>query len=279
MARWAGLLGGRRKRAAGRSLRAALGDPGLRVAYWAPTQESYVDEDGPTTSATPGPDERVTTVTRRGERIARIVHGRRVDGTRLDRAFGPALRLALENEQLRAAALAELDELTRSRTRVVERAAVERRRLERNLHDGAQQRAVTLALLVRLLPAQTPAEHEARPGRDLDPHLDRGAASGGPWHLPSGTHRRRAARCGRGRRRGLDRAAGGRGEFPDGRYPGTVESTAYLVVHDALTGARNRGATCAKVSGRHADGALRICVQDDAAGGHRSAPPPSLPTR
>jgi signal transduction histidine kinase len=57
--------------------------------------------------------------------------------------------------------------------------------------------------------------------------------------------------------------------FPDGRYAGTVESTAYLVVHDALARARRRGATCAEVSGRHDGNTLRICVQDDAAGGHQ----------
>ena len=95
---------------------------------------------------------RTTAVTRRGEPVAVVLHSSQVDGDRLDRALRPALRLALANEQLRAAALAELAELRLSRARIVERSGLERRRLERNLHDGAQQRVVSLALMVRMLP-------------------------------------------------------------------------------------------------------------------------------
>jgi hypothetical protein len=270
LARWVGLLGSPSGEPLADSLRAAVRDPGLRVAYRAPTQESYVDAEGrPAASDPPRPDERVTTVTRRGLTVARIVHHRRVDGARLERAFGPALRLALENEQLRAAALAELDELTRSRTRVVERAGVERRRLERNLHDGAQQRAVTLALLVRLLPVRTPAEKAARTRaetltRTLTDELRRVARGIYPAVLTDAGLLGAVVDVAES---STDLAVVVAG-FPDGRYPGTVESTAYLVVHDALAGARLRGATCAEVSGRHADGALRICIKDDAAGGH-----------
>ena len=53
-------------------------------------------------------------------------------------------------------------------------------------------------------------------------------------------------------------------EFPEGRLPGTTESTAYLVVRAALTDARTRHASRATVSGRHQDGALWIRVEDDA---------------
>ena len=84
----------------------------------------------------------------RGERIAAINHAASTNSDRLDRALGPAMRLALQNDQLRAATLAELRELQLSRTRILERAALERRRLERNLHDGAQQ--------IRVSPANLP---------------------------------------------------------------------------------------------------------------------------
>jgi signal transduction histidine kinase len=270
LAQWVGLLGSRRGEPLADSLRGALNDPDLQVAYWAPTQGSYVDAHGrPCSSESLGAHERVTTVTRRGQTVARIVHHRRVDGARLERAFGPALSLALENEQLRAVALSELDELTRSRTRVVERAAVERRRLERNLHDGAQQRAVTLALLVRLLPAPGPTEQETKTRaealtRTLTEELRRVARGIYPAVLTDAGLRGAVA----------DLAEGSSElpvvvtEFPEGRYPGTVESTAYLVVHAALAGARRLGATCAEVSGRHTEGELRICIVDDAAGAH-----------
>lgn len=267
LARWAGLLGGRKdNEKLSSSLRAAVGDPSLRLAYWAPAREAYVDVDGHTTTATePGPGERVTTVTRRGETISRIVHGRRVDGSRLERALGPSLRLALENEQLRAAALAELEELTRSRTRVVERAALERRRLERNLHDGAQQRAVSLALLVRLLTTRSADEQEMRGRaealtRALTEELRRVARGIYPAVLTD------AGLLGAV----MDLAEGSTdvpvvvAEFPEGRYPGTIESTAYLVVRDALIDARRRGATRTTVSGSRDDGILSLRVEDDA---------------
>ena len=92
------------------------------------------------------PDGTPTAVGRRGQQVALVVHSTHVDGERLDRALGAALRLVLENEQLRAATLAELAELAGPENRIVERAELERRRLERNLHDGAQQRVVSLAL-------------------------------------------------------------------------------------------------------------------------------------
>ena len=83
----------------------------------------------------PSAESRLTLVTRGGERIAAINHAASTNSDRLDRALGPAMRLALQNDQLRAATLAELRELQLSRTRILERAALERRRLERNLHD------------------------------------------------------------------------------------------------------------------------------------------------
>ena len=96
-----------------RSLRAAARDPDLGITYWAPARETYVDADGQQVTARPAP--RVTTVTRHGQPIARLQHSSHVDGAGLERALGPTMRLVLENEQLRAAALAELDELSAAR--------------------------------------------------------------------------------------------------------------------------------------------------------------------
>ena len=146
------------------SLRSAVRDPDLRLAYWAPSRQGYVDWRGARQpqARNPGPDRRVTTVARRrpADRRHRPLASRRRPPTRT--SVGPALRLAMENAQLRAAALAELDELNRSRVRVVQRGELERRRLERNLHDGAQQRVVSLALLVRVFVGRaSPADHQA----------------------------------------------------------------------------------------------------------------------
>jgi signal transduction histidine kinase len=248
------------------SLRNAVREPGLRLAYWAPTRQSYVDTGGrPTTSAEPGPGERVTAIVRRGQTIAAIVHSRRVDGPRLERALGPALRLALENTQLRAAALAELDELSRSRTRVVERGELERRRLERNLHDGAQQRVMALALLVRVLAGSSAVDQKAGRRaealtRTLVEELRRVARGIYPAVLADaglvGAVVDLAERSG-----DFPVVVG---EFPEGRHPGTVETTAYLVIRAGIADARGRGATSVTVAGAHFDGTLRVSVEDDA---------------
>jgi signal transduction histidine kinase len=93
--------------------------------------------------------------------VARIARGDRtlalvlhdpvlVDEPELERALGSAAKLSVENEALRAEALAQLHELSASRTRIVEAGDSARRLLERNLHDGAQQRLLALSYDLRL---------------------------------------------------------------------------------------------------------------------------------
>lgn len=141
----------------GPALAARLGDDGLSVRYWAPDRDQFIDSEG-----LPCPDprdvapDRCTPVTRGERPLAVIVNSQPADPHRIGEALGPAMRLSLENEQLRAVALAELRELEASRQRILERAGQERRRLERNLHDGAQQRVVSLVLLLKMLSAHTP---------------------------------------------------------------------------------------------------------------------------
>ena len=90
-------------------------------------------------------------ITRDGRPLAVVVHDPvLVDEHELERALGSAARLAIENEALRAEALSQLHDLRASRTRIVETADAERRRLERNLHDGAQQRLLALSYDLRL---------------------------------------------------------------------------------------------------------------------------------
>ena len=93
----------------------------------------------------------MTILERHGRRVAALVYdaGLDEDPALLD-AVSSAAGLALENERLLAELRAQLDEIRHSRTRIVDAADSERRRLERNLHDGAQQRLVTLALHLRI---------------------------------------------------------------------------------------------------------------------------------
>ncbi|QJY47428.1 sensor histidine kinase [Pseudonocardia broussonetiae] len=138
------------------ALARALGDPGLLVAYPLPDHRGHVDGDGvPVTLPAPGGDRSVAVVERDGEQVASLVYDRSLDDDpELVEAIGGAAAIALENAQLHAEAQARLVELRASRERIITAADAERRRIERNLHDGAQQRLVTLALQLSLIGRQ-----------------------------------------------------------------------------------------------------------------------------
>jgi signal transduction histidine kinase len=135
------------------ALARALDDPSLELAYWLPEFESYADADGHPVDLTNGDGSRATTpVSRNGRPVAALVH----DAALLDErglldAVASAAAIALENVRLNVELRARLEELKGSRARIVEAGDAERRRLERNLHDGAQQRLVGVALQLRLL--------------------------------------------------------------------------------------------------------------------------------
>ena len=132
------------------ALASALGDPDVDVLYPRPDSRQLIDADG--RPAVPAASARaVCRVIRRGRPLALVLHDPAlVDERELARALGSAARLAVENEALRAEALAQLRELRDSRARIVEAGDAERRRLERNLHDGAQQRLLALSYDLRL---------------------------------------------------------------------------------------------------------------------------------
>jgi signal transduction histidine kinase len=131
------------------ALARSLGDPGLDVAY--PIGDRLVDGDGRAIAA----EGRVATpLVRDGRTIALLLHQTdAVEPDDLERELGSAARLAIENERLRAGVLSRLHDLRASRVRIVETADTERRRLERDLHDGAQQQLLALSYdLRRALP-------------------------------------------------------------------------------------------------------------------------------
>ena len=141
------------------ALAATLGDPTLSLAYWVPEQGRYVDETG---APAPLPSDRaVTEVERDGRRIAAIVHDGAVAQDETVRAAGAATALLLENQRLDAELRARMVELRASRARLVQAGDDERRRLERNLHDGAQSRLVALAIHLRLGRNRLPDGSEA----------------------------------------------------------------------------------------------------------------------
>jgi signal transduction histidine kinase len=149
-------LGSMRGRPLREALATALGDPTLAVAYWLPEFGGYADDEGNAVEL-PSADEGrlVSFVEHEGERVAAIVYDASLAAERrLLEAAVAAARVAITNERLAAELRARVSELGASRIRIVEAGDNERRRLERNLHDGAQQRLVSVALQLRLLERQ-----------------------------------------------------------------------------------------------------------------------------
>jgi signal transduction histidine kinase len=141
------------------ALARAMRDPSLELAYWVPESGLYVGIDGRRVEPAGTPGRTMTVLERHGRRIAAIVHDPALaEDPALLRAVSAAAGLALENERLLADLRAQLEQLRESRARIVEAGDTERRRLERNLHDGAQQRLVALALALGL--AQSKVEQD-----------------------------------------------------------------------------------------------------------------------
>jgi signal transduction histidine kinase len=145
------------------ALSRALRDPSLDIAYWLPDAERYVDAEGHPMELPEEADRRSVTFVRRDDRtIAALVHDPALDeDPALVDSAGAAAGLALENERLQAELRARLEELTASRTRIVEAAQAERRRIERDLHDGTQQRLVSVAMTLGLADARLLADPES----------------------------------------------------------------------------------------------------------------------
>jgi signal transduction histidine kinase len=140
-----------------------LGDSSLELAYWLPSQGRYVDSDGLPVELPDGEAGRVATVVERdGEPVAALVHDVALrENPDLVDSVCAAAALTLENERLRAELLAKLAELQASRSRLVEATDTERRRIERDLHDGTQQRLVSIAMALGLAEAKLAADRPA----------------------------------------------------------------------------------------------------------------------
>ena len=130
----------------------SLGDPGLRVGFWLAGERRHVDAEGrDVTLPAPGGGRVATRLERAGEPVAVVVHDAALlDGDALGREIGAAARLAVDNERLQAAVRARNGDLQASRARIVATGDAARRRLERDLHDGAQQRLLAVSYELRL---------------------------------------------------------------------------------------------------------------------------------
>jgi signal transduction histidine kinase len=149
------------------ALSRALRDPSLTLAYWLPDFESYADLEGRPVEVPTRDGRAATPIDRNGVRIAALLHDPELrEEPELLEAVGATAAIALENARLQAELAARLEEVRASRARVIEAGQKERQRLERNLHDGAQQRLIALSLNLKLLQKQLGDDPEA--GRQLD---------------------------------------------------------------------------------------------------------------
>jgi signal transduction histidine kinase len=145
------------------ALRRSLGDDSLDVYYWLPGRGGYVDAAGYEARPRPLPDQMITPVVRNGERVAAVVHDRTLPTVHdLEREISASSRLAIDNERLVAQSMAQLADLRASRARIIEAADDSRRRLERDLHDGAQQRMLGLSYALQLALADAEAAGDLR---------------------------------------------------------------------------------------------------------------------
>jgi signal transduction histidine kinase len=265
---------GRRRGALRDALAEALGDPSLELAYWLPEREEWVDAAGAVFEL---PDEASgrtwTPVTLRGEPVALLVHSSSVSEDReLVRAVGGAAALALENERLDAELRANVQEVRASRARIVESADAARRRIERDLHDGAQQQLVALALALRTARARVERDPEAAAEMLDEAAAELDAAIRDLRDLARGIHP--AILSDRGLRAAL-RVLAQRlpvpiqiTAAPESRLPDALEAAAYFVVAEALTNVvRYAQATYAGVAVTQVGDRLVVEVTDDGVGG------------
>ena len=247
----------------------ALGDPTLELAYRL-ADGRYVDAAGRAIELRHKADRAVTALMAGGEEIGVLVH----DPALLDEpgvvdSVRATAGLVLENERLAAEVRSQLAQVRASRGRIVAAADAERRRIERNLHDGAQQRLVTLSMALGLEASRSDAGAAGALSRAQD-EIEQAIAE--LRELARGIHPTllrdeglRAAVSSLARRSPLPVTL--EGSVP-ARIPDTVALAAYFVVAEALTNVvKHAAATEASVVLEQENGTLRVTVGDNGVGG------------
>jgi signal transduction histidine kinase len=253
----------------------ALGDPDLELLFSLAPNGAYVDVNGRVAELLEG-DDRARTPVRRGDLpLATLVHDKAL-GERpdlLESVIGAA-GLSIEIARLRVEVRRQLAEVEESRERIVTAGYQERRRLERDLHDGAQQRLVSIGLALRHLQGQLPAEtaqteiidstvdEVARAIAELR-ELARGVRPAG---LDEGLAAALQALASRSPLRISVKATGE-------RFEERFETAAYFVASEALANAaKHARASRVLVTARRRNGSLVVSVRDDGVGGAAPSP-------
>jgi signal transduction histidine kinase len=257
-----------------RVLARTLHDPSLELAFWRPEQSSFVDPGGAQVIVEPRDGRAVTYLDRDGERIAVLRHDKALTAEpELVAAVAASASLAVQNERLHDEVRNQLREVSASRARIVEAGDAARRRVERDLHDGAQQRLVTVALALRLARSQVGTASV----QDLTALLDEADAelSGALAELRElarGIYPVLLTDAGLGPALAslAERApiAVTLGDVPDRRWADPIEQTCYFVVSEALVNTvKHSDAATVAIDVRDEGCGLCVEVTDDGAGG------------
>jgi signal transduction histidine kinase len=248
----------------------ALGDPSLEVVFWLEARGGYVDAQGEDVELPSRRERTATKILANGAPVAALIHDPfLLDEPDLVESVRAVAELVLENERLAAEVRAQLAEVRASRARIVAAADNERRRLERDLHDGAQQRLVAMSLKLSLARA------------DADPALATPLAQAQDDVEQALAELREFARGVHSsvlREDGLDaaiEALARRAALPvevigevRARLADPIELAAYYFVSEALTNAaKHARASHVSVTLQHDADSLRVLVSDDGIGG------------
>jgi signal transduction histidine kinase len=253
------------------ALARTLRDPSLTLAYWLPQFQSWSDLDGrPVQLPADGGETSATMIDRNGEHVAALVHDHAlVDEPELLEAVSAAAGMAIENGRLHVELRARLEELRGSRSRIVEAGQKERERLERNLHDGAQQRLIALSLDLSLLEQELGADGGARLAQA---RREIATSLGELREVARGLHP--AVVSGHGLAVALEQLTA-RAPVPvrltvaaDERLPEPIEVAAYYIVSESLANvAKHAYASAATVDISRTNTEVVVEIVDDGVGG------------
>jgi signal transduction histidine kinase len=265
----------------GAVLLVALGDPSAEVRFRLPETGGYADRHGRVRDALPDDGRARSAIRLHDREVGVLLHAAEPPcGPDALRAVLEAAAVPVELARLRVELRLQLAEVDASRARIARAGYEERRRIERDLHDGAQQRLVTLGIVLRRMQRSLPRE-----ARLLGPSFDAAvaeiaAAIADLRTIAAGV---RPPRLDEGLPAALADLARGAGvpvevvASPD-RAPPDVEAAAYFVACEALTNAVKHGSPSRVVMrAAREDGALTLEVADDGIGGAAPAAGTGLP--
>jgi signal transduction histidine kinase len=258
----------------GAAIAEAVPDDSLRLFFWLPDQESHADADGNLMPELPSDPPGQTTVRRGDLWLGTVIHR---DDAEVRRELEPILiraGLAVEIARLRVEVRRQLAEVERSRTRIVTAAMDERRRLERDLHDGAQQQLVSIGLDLRHL------QNELGSATAVRDQLDQSVVRLGDAirELRSLAHGVRPSSLDAGLAAALTELAARTPvrtvlDVTSERFTDETEAAAYFVVSEAVANALKHGEPGRiDVHAGRREGRLVVTVADDGKGGAVAQP-------